>query len=116
MTASVTWSVNDMRRNTADGGVFEVRWSATATDDTETDCVAVEAGKYTCTPDASAPDFVAYDDLTEAVVLGWVKDALNEGEDTVSAIETRLTGKVDAQVARKTSESTGTPWATEAAE
>ena len=116
MTSSVTWSINDMKRNTADGGVFEVRWSATATDDTETDCSAVEAGKYICTPDASASDFVAYDDLTELVVVGWVKDHLNEGDDTVTAIETRLNGKVDAQVAKKTAEADGMPWVAVAAE
>jgi len=110
MTASVTWSVNDMKRNTADGGVFEVRWEARASDDTETDCIAVEGGKYTCTPDASAADFIAYESLTEADVIGWVKGELNSGEDTVSEIETRLTGKVDAQVEKKTSVSSGMPW------
>jgi hypothetical protein len=116
MASSVTWSINDMKRNTADGGVFEVRWSATATDDTETDCSAVEAGKYICTPDASASDFVAYDDLTELVVVGWVQDHLNDGDDTVTAIETRLNGKVDAQVAKKTAEANGMPWVEVAAE
>jgi len=116
MTASVSWSINDMKRNTADGGVFEVRWSAVATDDTEADCQAVEAGKYVCTPDPSADGFVAYDSLTESVVLGWVQADLNAGDDTVSNIETRLTGKVDAQVARKTSVANGMPWVTTEAE
>lgn len=116
MTASVTWSINDMKRNTADGGVFEVRWSAVATDDTETDCQAVEAGKYICTPYPYADGFVAYDSLTESVVLGWVQDDLNAGDDTVSNIETRLTGKVEAQVAKKTSEANGMPWVAVAAE
>ena len=110
MTSSVTWSINDMKRNTADGGVFEVRWSATATDDTKTDCSAVEAGEYTCTPDASASNFVSYDSLTELVVIGWVQDHLNDGEDTVTDIETRLNGKVAAQVAKKTAVADGTPW------
>jgi hypothetical protein len=116
MTASVTWSINDMKRNTADGGVFEVRWSATAADDTETDCVAVEAGKYACTPDASAADFIAYEALTEADVIGWVKGALDAGPDTVADMEARLIGKVDAQVAKKTAEANGMPWVAVAAE
>jgi len=110
MASSVTWSINDMMRNTADGGVFEVRWSAKATDDTEADCSAVEAGKCICTPNPSASNFVDYDSLTEAVVLGWVQDHLNDGEDTVTAIESRLNGKVDAQVAKKTSVADGMPW------
>ena len=57
MTSSVTWSINDMKRNTADGGVFEGRWSATATDDTETDCSALEAGQYIFNTNASSSDF-----------------------------------------------------------
>ena len=111
MTASVTWSITDMRRNAADGGVFEVRWSATATDDVEADCMAVESGKHVCEPDPSSAGFVAYDDLTEEVVIGWVKDSLATGEDTASEIESRLKDKVEAQVARKTSEAIGMPWA-----
>ena len=116
MTAQVTWSVNDMKRNTADGGVTIVYWSCTATDDTHSDCTAVESGKLRLEPDASADGFTAYEDLTEAQVLGWVYESLIEGEETAEQAKTRIEdvrkGKVDAQVARKTAEATGTPWAT----
>ena len=114
MTSSVTWSINDMKRNTADGGVFEVRWSATATDDTETDCSAVEAGKYICTPDASASDFVAYDDLTESTVLDWVYDSLIEGEETSDEAKARIeadrAAKVQKQIDAAATTASGTPW------
>lgn len=118
MTAQVTWSINDMKRNTADGGVTTVYWSCTATDDTRSDCTAVEAGKLRLEPDASADGFIAYDSLTEDTVLGWVYESLIEGEEeTAEQAKTRIEdvrkGKVDAQVARKTAEATGTPWATE---
>ena len=120
MTAQVTWSINDMKRNTADGGVTIVYWSCTATDDTHSDCTAVEAGKLRLEPDASADGFVAYDSLTEETVLGWVYESLIEGEEeTAEQAKTRIEdvrkGKVDAQVARKTAEATGMPWATEEA-
>ena len=81
-----------------------------AKNDIEADCVAVEAGEYMCTPDVTSPDFVEYNDLTEAAVLSWVKDALNEGGDTVSDIETRLTDKVDTQLIRKATQANGLPW------
>lgn len=106
MAITVTWSVVDMVRDAASGGVKQVRWECAAQADTgET---AVEAGKYDCTPDATDANFVAYENLTEAVVVGWVKDSL--GEDAVSEMETQRTEKVAAQVARKTSEANGTPW------
>ena len=119
MTAQVTWSINDMKRNTADGGVTIVYWSCTATDDTHSDCTAVEAGKLRLEPDASADGFTAYEDLTEEQVLGWVYESLIEDEETAEQAKTRIEdvrkGKVDAQVARKTAEATGMPWAAEPA-
>jgi hypothetical protein len=60
---------------------------------------------------------VAYEDLTEEVVLGWVYASLIEGEETADEAKARIaenrTGKVEAQVARKTAEANGTPWAAE---
>ena len=117
MTAQVTWSINDMQRNTADGGVTTVYWSCTATDDTHSECSAVEAGKLRLEPDASADGFVAYDSLTEETVLGWVYASLIEGEETAAEAKARIEnvrkGKVDAQVAKKTASATGMPWVVE---
>jgi hypothetical protein len=118
MTAQVTWSIQDMKRNTADGGVTTVYWSCVAKDDVHADCSAIEAGKLRFdSVDTSASDFVAYDSLTEETVLGWVYASLVEGEETPEQAKARIEdvrkGKVDAQVARKTAEATGMPWATE---
>jgi hypothetical protein len=119
MTAQVTWSIDNMTRNTADGGVTTVYWSCTVTDDTHSDCSAVEAGKLQLEPDASADGFTTYEDLTEAQVLGWVYESLIEGEETADEAKTRIEdirkGKVDAQVAKKTAVSSGMPWITERA-
>jgi hypothetical protein len=119
MAITTKWSVNDMTHNDADGGVILVYWSCTATDDTHSDCSAVEAGKLRLEPDASADGFVAYDSLTEDTVLGWVYESLIEGEETAEQAKTRIEdvrkGKVDAQVARKTGEATGMPWVAEEA-
>ena len=117
MAITVTWSVTDMKRDVASGGVKLVYWSCVAADDTHTECTATEGGKLRLEPDASADGFVAYDDLTEANVLDWVYDSLIEDEETAdeakARIEANRTGKVEAQVARKTAEATGTPWAAE---
>ena len=115
MAITVTWSVTDMKRDVASGGVKLVYWSCVAADDTHTECTASEGGKLRLEPDASADGFVAYDDLTETTVLGWVYDSLIEGEETADEAKARIaanrTGKVEAQVARKTAEADGTPWA-----
>ena len=115
MATVITWSVLDMKRDVATGGVKEVRWQCHASDDAHPDCAAVEAGKYRCTPDASADGFIAYDDLTEEVVLDWVFDSFATDDETADEAKARIaanrTGKVEAQVARKTAEANGTPWA-----
>jgi hypothetical protein len=110
MAITVTWSVEDMTRDSATGGVKTIYWQCVAMDDTHNDCVATEGGKYKCEPDASADSFIAYDDLTEAVVLEWVKASEDVDAD---AIEANRTAKVEAQVARKTSDASGTPWVQE---
>jgi len=117
MAITVTWSVSDMKRDVASGGVKLVYWSCVAADDTHPECTATEGGKLRLEPDADADDFVAYADLTEEVVLGWVYASLVEGEETADEAKARIaanrTGKVEAQVARKTAEADGTPWAAE---
>ena len=114
MAQTTTWKITDMQRNTADGGVTVVYWECRVQDDTHTDCTAVEGGKLRLEYDADADDFVAYDNLTEATVLGWVYDSLIEGDETATEAKTRIEtdrqGKVTAQVSRKTAVSNGTPW------
>ena len=111
MAISTTWSVSNMVRNEADGGVVTVYWSCVASDETYS---ATEGGKLRLTPDASADDFVAYADLTEATVLGWVYDSLIEGEETATEAKTRIetdrTAKVQGQIDRAAAQSEGMPW------
>ena len=111
MAISTTWSVSNMVRNEADGGVVTVYWSCVASDGTYS---ATEGGKLRLTPDASADDFVAYADLTEATVLGWVHDSLVEGDETATEAKTRIetdrTAKVQGQIDRAAAQSEGMPW------
>ena len=111
MAITKTWSVSNMVRNESDGGVTTVYWSMVASDGTYS---ATEGGKLRLTPDASADDFVAYADLTEATVLGWVYDSLIEGEETAdeakARIEANRTGKVQGQIDRASAQAEGMPW------
>jgi len=112
MAITTTWSINDLKYNAADGGVFEVCWSLTAQADTGE--VAVESGKETWEYDPNAPDWVPIDQLTEEIVIGWVKEHL--GAEKVAEIETNRAGKVQAQIDRKGTVVEGLPWDTATAE
>ena len=86
---AVTWTIEQLERNTNGDGVVMAHWKAT-------DSEVVGAGDDAIThlgstfdfcvftPDATAEGYVAYDSLTEADVIAWVKadvdaDAIEEG-------------------------------------
>ena len=114
MAITTTWSVNDMTHKDSDGGVFLVYWSLTATDGTYS---AQEGGKLRCTADPSASDYIAYADLTEADVLGWVYSSLIVDDETAAEAKARIeaerTAKVQGQIDRAAANSSGVPWAAE---
>jgi hypothetical protein len=100
-----------MTHKDSDGGVFLVYWSLTATDGTYS---AQEGGKLRCTADPSASDYIAYADLTEADVLGWVYSSLIVDDETAAKAKARIeaerTAKVQGQIDRAAANSSGVPW------
>lgn len=117
MAITTTWSINDMQRTTSDGNVFLVYWSCVAASDGDPVYSATESGKLNLSADPSDPDFIPYADLTESDVLGWVYDSLIEGSETAEEAKARVeadrTAKVQSQIDRAASDSSGVPWATE---
>ncbi len=135
MAITFTWTVKEMHKVTATGAVNKVEWSCMGVDEdtkvshsrsgthmnmgevTTNEVTGVDAdGKdiveavtrvVPVTPDHTADDFIAYDKLDEATVLGWCKangvQAYNEG-----LITKNITNKIAAQA-----NSTGMPWAAE---
>jgi len=114
MAITTTWNVEDMKRKDSDGGVFLVYWSMVALSDGTTPYGSTEGGKMRCTADPSASDYIAYADLTEANVLGWVYSSLIVDDETAAEakarIETERTAKVQGQIDRAATNSTGVPW------
>ena len=75
-----TWTIANLERNVADGGVTVAHWRVTETETVGEgdDAVTYSASSYGTvgfTPDASADGFIAFDSLTEANVLGWVHES-----------------------------------------
>ncbi len=92
-----TWTISNLKRNVSDGGVTVAHWRVTESETVGTgdDAVTYSASSYGTvgfTPDASADDFVAYDDLTEEVVMGWVWESVNQ-EDTEAALTANIEGQ-----------------------
>jgi len=112
MAITFTWSVKDMHKITATGAVYKVDWSCTGLDE-DTSTSRSRSGTYQhtgddgkqATPDHTASDFVAYDALDEATVLGWLQangvQAYNEG---------LITTNINNLIAATAANSTGVPW------
>ena len=103
-----TWKIETMNRNISDGGVTVAHWTAVESETVGTgeDAITYSSRRYgSCsfTPDPSAADFVAYDDLTEATVLGWVHADVDK-----DAIEASLTAQITEQ--KTPTKGTGMPW------
>ena len=95
-----TWTIANLERNVADGGVTVAHWRVTEVDG---DYTASAYGTCSFTPDPDADDFVAYNDLTEEVVMGWVHAEVDQ-----SATEASLTANIEAQ--KNPVSADGMPW------
>jgi hypothetical protein len=95
-----TWTIATLERELADGGVTVAHWRCTEVDG---DFSASSYGTVGFTPDPTASDYIAYDSLTEADVLGWVWESV--GQDTVEAA---LTAKIEAD--KNPTSGSGVPW------
>ena len=98
MAIEYTWTIAQMERNTSDDFVVTVHYRVSAVDG---DYTASSYGTVGYTQEAES--FIPYADLTEATVVGWVKESL--GEDTV---QEALASQIEAQKAPATV--TGMPW------
>ena len=99
-----TWTIANLERDIATGGVQVAHWRVTE-EETVGDVTYTASAYGTCgfTPDASADDFVAYDSLTEEVVMGWVHAEVDQ-----SATEASLTANIEAQ--KNPVSADGMPW------
>lgn len=103
-----TYKIANLERNVQDGGVITAHWILNGTDTQgETTYTGSVYGSIGLEYDASAPTFIPFEDLTEEVVVSWVKEAM--GEETVAAQEAAVQGQIDDQKAPKTE--SGLPWA-----
>jgi hypothetical protein len=109
---AVTWSItNTEYNNDSDKGVVHAAWKCTDSEvvgsgDSAVTHTGTVSGMESFTPESDADGYIAYDDLTEANVIAWVKDLL--GSDEVTHVE----GKTAAQITKSKTPPTGwgVPW------
>jgi len=100
MATTNTWKIAQLDRETADGYVFTAHYTVNATDET------YSAGAYGSIGFEKPDTLVAYADLTEEVVIGWVKDQLTD--EKVTEVEAALQAQLDEQ--KTPTKASGTPW------
>ena len=95
-----TWTIANCEHDVVTGGITVAHWRCTAEDG---DFTASSYGTCGFTPDASAPDFKPYADVTEAEVLAWVHASVDK-----DATEAALAAKIEAD--KNPVSASGTPW------
>ena len=100
-----TWTIATLERNTdSDQGVIVAHWRVTEEETVgEETYTASSYGTCGFTPDPSASDYIAYADLTEADVIGWVQAEVDQ-----AGIEAALTANINEQKNPTTAD--GVPW------
>ena len=102
MAITYTWTIATCEHEVATGGITVAHWRVSAVDG---DYTASAYGTAGFTPDASAPDFVPYDQVTEAEVLDWCWAGGVDKAET----EASLAAQIDA--AKNPTSESGVPWA-----
>jgi hypothetical protein len=102
-----TWTIATLERDLQGdlaGGVIVAHWRVTEEETVGEDTYSASSyGTCGFTPDPSSEGYIAYDDLTEADVIGWC-----QGELDVEAIEASLTASINEQKNPTTAD--GVPW------
>ena len=98
------WKIEKMKRQLNDGLVIEVVFEIIAKDQ---QLIASKRDKVTLVGDPSSPDFIPFENLTEEIVISWVKSEVD-----VVALEDEVQTILDGKIAKKNAMTTkgGLPW------
>jgi len=98
----VSWKIANLERETADGFVFTAHYTV----DAVTEDGAYRSGAYGSIGFERPENLIPFADLTEDLVVQWVKEAL--GTDKVLEIGQALLSQLEEQ--RHPTKAAGVPW------
>lgn len=99
----IKYNIRQLDRNTSDGGVTTAHWNVVATEDKYS---ATAYGSVSFMPDPLNESFIPFENLTEEIVVQWIKNKL--GEEYITSLEQNLTKQIEDQKAPKVV--SGLPW------
>ena len=99
-----SWKIYNLKRVIADGVVTDVTY---ACESQLSNSSTRKIGNLALVGSAEDTDFVAYEDLTQDIVLGWVTSSID-----TTLIETENSASIAQQIVARAAitESNGTPW------
>lgn len=102
MSTTFTWNIAQLERETTDGYVYTAHYTVDAKDDT------YSAGAYGSIglERPEDEDLIPFSDLTQEIVVGWVKEKLTE--EKVAEVEAALQAQLDEQ--HNPTKAAGVPW------
>lgn len=101
MSTTFTWAIANLERETSDGFVFTAHYTVNANDGT------YSAGAYGSVNFDRPDNLIPFDDLTEELVIGWVKEAIG-GDEKVTEIEAAFQAQLDEK--HSPTKAAGMPW------
>ncbi len=100
----MNWTISSLDRSLPDGMVLTAHWRVSKTDG---DASGSVYGTISFdAKDPSDPTFIPYANLTEAQVIGWVKETM--GANQVAAHEAAVEAQISAQ--KQPTQAAGVPW------
>ena len=100
---NITWTINNLERQTSDGLVTVVHWGASASEASNDPEKPYVASIVNTQAIERGDSFVNYDTLTQETVLGWVWSKVDK-----EAVEAALAAQIEAQKAPVSA--SGLPW------
>lgn len=106
MSIQIQWSIVNTERYLEDGLIYNIHWSASASEASNDPENPYSASIVNTQPLERGESFVNYDTLTEETVLGWLWQKVDK-----EVVEAALTAQIEAQKAPVVAN--GLPWGTE---
>ena len=94
---AVVWNIVKVESNISDGAIKMVHWEASDYEMEQVDDKQVihrgrRYGSVHVDADPSSENYIAWDDVTKDIVIGWVKSTL--GEEEVADTESQIAGDI----------------------